>query len=126
MSTNPTPTPSNPASINSVLAALEKVGGYVTLAVTVGEAIIPLVKVAVADIKSLFTRGQTVDYSVLVGEDFALLQGVETQAAADIATDDAALAADNQPPVLAPAISPEPPAPADGPATPAPANGSST
>lgn len=113
--TNPTPTPGTAtASIDKVLAALDSVGGYVTLAVNVGEALVPLVKIAVADIKSLFAATPTVDYSVLVGEDFALLQGVETQSAADIAADDAQLAADNAPQVPTPAITPEPPAPADG------------
>ena len=116
--TNPTPAPAAPASINKILAALDNVGGYVTLAVTVGEELVPLVKIAVAGIKSLFASSPAVDYSVLVGDDFALLQGVETQAATDIAADNAALSAAGAPQVQTPAISPEPPAPADGPATP--------
>ena len=116
----PVPTPSTPASIDKILAALDNVGGYVTLAVTVGEELVPLVKLAASAIKSLFAGGAAVDYSVLVGEDFALLQGVETQSAADIAADNAALAADGAAPVPTPAISAEPPAPTDGtpPATP--------
>jgi len=120
MSTNPTPAPpapstgATPASINKILTALENVGGYVTLAVTVGEELEPLVKVAVKDIIGLFKSNPAVDYSVLVGDDFALLQGVETQSAADIVADNAALAAAGAPQVATPAITPEPPAPADG------------
>ena len=123
MSTNPTPQPvaGAPASINKILAALENVGGYVTLAVTVGEELVPLVKVAVAGIKSLFTTQPAVDYSVLVGDDFALLQGIETESATDIAADNADLTAAGAPTVPVPAITPEPPAPADGtPVIPAP------
>jgi hypothetical protein len=89
MSTNPvTPKPNAAALLNS----LSQVGGYIGLAVQVGEVLIPLGVAAVKKIKDAATGVETITYQLLVSEDQATLAAIDTESTADLAAINAELA----------------------------------
>ena len=87
MSTNPvTPKP----TVGSVLNSISQVGGYIGLAVQIGEVLVPIGKALVTKIKG--ASGQTtLTYSLLVEQDQAELLDVDALAKADLAAINAEL-----------------------------------
>jgi len=59
-----------------VLSLLQNIGGYVSLAINLGEALYPIVKGVVTEIKQISTGGATVTYQVLLQTDGAELDDV--------------------------------------------------
>lgn len=109
MSTNPvTPKP----TASSVLSSLSQVGGYVGLAIQLGETLIPVGKALVTSIKNAATGVETIDYQLLISQDDAELATINTESTADLAAINAELVRQGAQPLPVPA---EPAAPATPP-----------
>lgn len=83
-----------------VLSALQDANGYVALAVTIGEQVVPVGKWLVSEFKALSTGGETVSYPVLVQNDLTELNLVEQMAADDLNAVNAELAKLGKPPLV--------------------------
>ena len=93
----------------SLLDSLSNVGGYVGLAVQLGETLIPIGQALVNKIKGNAAGTITETYQLLVAGDEATLGSVVSLADADLVAINAALAAAGQPPIPIPPT-PTPPA----------------
>lgn len=88
MSTNPV-APKSTAS--TLLNNLSQVGGYVGIAVQIGEALIPVGKALITKIKNATTGVETIDYQLLISQDQAALVAVDASSNADLAAINAEL-----------------------------------
>lgn len=108
MSTKP-PVPSAGATTaKTILDSLSNVGGYVGLAIQVGEVLLPVGKALVTKIKNSVTGVETIDYQLLVSEDQATLATVDSESTADLTAINAELVRQGAAPL------PLPPPPASG------------
>ena len=108
MSTNPPAKPK--ATAATLLDSISAVGGYVGLAVQVGEVLVPIGKALVSKIKNAATGVTTIDYQLLVSEDDATLQLIDTESLADIAAINTELVRQGAQPIPVP-TAPAPPTP---------------
>jgi hypothetical protein len=81
MNASSTPTPK--ATPATLLDSLSQVGGYVGVAIQLGEVLVPIGKALVTDIKKIGSSTSSVDYQVLVQTDLAELNTVD-----QLSTDD--------------------------------------
>jgi len=89
---------------NKVLTALANANGYVTLALQVGETLLPLAKAAIKEIRSIGAPQETVAYEVLLQVDGAELDAIDKLASDDITAINAELATHEIPAIpIAPA-----------------------
>lgn len=88
-----------------LLQTLASANGYIALGLQVGEMVIPLVKGAIREIRSIATGVETVDYEVLLKVDGAELDAIDKLAWDDLLAINAELAARGIPeiPVTKPA-----------------------
>lgn len=107
MSTNPPAAPK--ATAATLLDSIFQVGGYVDLAVQLGEVLVPLGKALVQKIKSAATGVTTIDYQLLVSQDDATLQVIDTESIGDITAINAELVRQGAQPIPVP-TPPAPPA----------------
>jgi hypothetical protein len=81
MASNPvTPKP----TVSSVLNSLSAVGGYVGLAVQIGQVLVPVGLAAVKKIKDAVSGVETITYTLLLSEDQAVLANVDAVSTADL------------------------------------------
>jgi hypothetical protein len=80
----PVPPAPSGSSAKTILDSLSNVGGYVGLAIQVGEVLIPVGKALVSKIKNAATGVTTIDYQLLVSEDQATLATVDSESTADL------------------------------------------
>lgn len=104
MSTNPV-TPK--ATAATLLNSLSQVGGYIGLAVQVGEVLVPIGVAAVKKIKDSLHGGETITYQLLLTEDQAILAAIDQASIADLQAINAELVKQGAQPLPIPA----PPAP---------------
>jgi len=81
MSTNPV-VPK--ASAASVLSNLSQVGGYVGVAIQLGEVLVPLGVAAVKKIKDSISGVETISYTLLLQQDEAALAAIDAGSVADL------------------------------------------
>lgn len=72
------------STANKVLAALAGANEYVALGLQVGEVVVPLVKGAVKEIRTIASGADTVSYEVLLQVDAAELDAVDKLATDDL------------------------------------------
>lgn len=80
-------TPSNPVAkptASSILTALAATNGYVSLALQLGEVVVPLGKALVSKIESLRQGNATIDFQLLVAGDQAELSDVDKLSTDDL------------------------------------------
>jgi len=82
MSTNSPATPK--ATVGTILNSVSQIGGYIGLAVQVGEVLIPIGKALVTRIKDATTGVVTISYQLLITEDQAVLAGIDSASLADL------------------------------------------
>jgi hypothetical protein len=78
-------TPATPKpNVGTVLNSLSQVGGYIGLAVQIGQVLVPIGVAAVKKIKDSITGVETISYQLLVTEDQATLASVDAASTADL------------------------------------------
>lgn len=81
MSTNPVvPKP----NVGTVLNALSQVGGYIGLAVQIGQVLVPIGVALVKKIKDASTGVETITYELLLQQDEAALAAIDAGSVADL------------------------------------------
>jgi hypothetical protein len=102
MSTNnPLPKP----SASSLLTALADVNGYVSLAVQLGELVVPIGKALVSKIASIGQGNATITFQLLVTQDEAELATVDQMSTDDLNAINAELVRLGKPALPAPPVS---------------------
>jgi len=103
MSTNPvTPKP----TASTILSALAQANGYVSVALQLGQVLLPIGIAAVKKIKDAATGVETITYQLLVTEDEAALQAVDASSTSDLAQINAELVRQGASPLPVPAPPP--------------------
>jgi len=102
---NPAPAPS---TAQTILTALQNVGGWVTVGATIAGVALPLVKGLITDIKKITSPQGVVTYQVVISTDEAEIAGVVALADVDLAAINEYLVSAGLPPLVVP------PAPAPG------------
>lgn len=69
---------------NKVLTALAGANEYVALGLQVGEVVVPLIKGAIKEIRSIGEKTETVTYEVVIQVDAAELDAVDALAIGDL------------------------------------------
>lgn len=81
MSTNPVvPKP----NVGTVLNSLSQVGGYIGLAVQLGQVLVPIGVALVKRIKNATTGVETITYELLLQQDEAALAAIDAGSVADL------------------------------------------
>ncbi len=81
MSTNPVvPKP----NVGTVLNSLSQVGGYIGLAVQLGQVLVPVGVALVKRIKDATTGVETITYQLLLQQDEAALAGIDAGSVTDL------------------------------------------
>lgn len=102
---NPLPKP----SAGAVLTALADANGYVSLALQLGEVLVPIGKALVSKIKSIGQGNETITFQLLISEDEAELASVDQMSTDDLAAINAELTRLGKPALPFPAAPPVPP-----------------
>jgi hypothetical protein len=89
----------NTVTPKSVLDQLSQIGGYVGLAIQVGEVLVPIGKAVVTKIKSALTSVDSEDYQLLVAGDQAELLAVDKLSNDDLTAINAELVRLGKPPL---------------------------
>lgn len=89
----------------TLLDSLANVGGYVGVAVQLGEILVPIGKALIQKIEGLGGTTETVTYQILVQQDQAELTDVDTLSTADLTAINAELVRLGAPPLTVPPAS---------------------
>lgn len=106
MSTN---NPLPKATAGSVLTALADANGYVSLALQLGEVLVPIGKALVSKIQSIGQGSPTITFQLLVTQDEAELAGVDQMSTDDLNAINAELVRQGKPALPVPQAPPVPP-----------------
>lgn len=99
--------PDAKASGKQLLDALSEAGGYVGIAVQLGEVLVPIGKALITKIKGMSAGNETIDYQLMVAGDQTELLDVDKLSIDDLAAINAELVRLGKPPLVIP---PAPPA----------------
>jgi hypothetical protein len=95
------------SSGSGILGALSESNAVIALAIEVGDALVPIFKGAISEIKQIASGGETISYSVLIEGDQADLATVESMSDADLAAINSELARLGKPTLSVPPSSSE-------------------